>query len=107
MELGFLVECQLGDVVRLVQVLLAGHELEGADGGAVRFVDVGCLDFLGDVGLADFVAAVVVPLLDDLLEVFEQVDDEDLPCRRAADQNVSGQRVELHCRDLVLGVYCE
>lgn len=67
-------------------------------------VDLGGLDLLGDVGLADFVAAVVVPFLDDFLEVFQEVDDEDLAGGGAADQNVSGQGVEFHRGYFVLGL---
>lgn len=73
----------------------------------MRLVNLTGFDFLRDVALRYFVTAVVVSFLDDFVEVFQQVDDENLASGSATDQDMSGEWVELHGGDLMLRVNSE
>lgn len=49
-----------------------------------------------------FESAVFVPLLQNLVEVLEQVDEQNLPGRSSADEQIAGEWMELHGGDLML-----
>jgi hypothetical protein len=54
--------------------------------------------------LAYLVTSVVLPLLNNLIKLFKEVNDINLSCLHTTDENVSGERVELHGGDFVLRV---
>jgi len=68
----------------------------------VTFVEETNSDLLRNIDLVYFETAVLVPFSKYILEIFEQIDNQDLPSSCAAKQYISGHGVELHGSDLVL-----